>query len=436
MQFGAKITLIALAFSLTGCMQAPDFMSKSKGEPEAEEVTRANSNFTQPEDAPKSEIMETLLNRNSLLPAGTPYAEVADAALAASARSSEAQLRAAKLRAEAKNKNWLPTLGPSISLSTLGDLVAGILVEQVLFDNGRRKAEREFAAADVQVAAVTLSEDLNTRVESAVGLYISALRGDEKAALNERALSRMYEFERIVRGRVEGGVSDRADLRVVEGKINDIESARTTAHEAATAARAELKAMTGQEFDTGFAPLNMGTPPSNARHLSVIKAEAEADRSVAQAKIDRAGLLPGLSAQANVTNSGTSGGLTVDADQPFGFGTPAMLKAIEAARETADRQVAEADEAARRSFSRQSQRLSSYRRQETEAAQLARESRETFRLFQAQFKAGQRTVMDVAAIYEQLVQREQAHVDAKYEVILIQLEMARDLGLLADGDKI
>ena len=436
MQFGAKITLIALAFSLTGCMQAPDFMSKSKGEPEAEEVTRANSNFTQPEDAPKSEIMETLLNRNSLLPAGTPYAEVADAALAASARSSEAQLRAAKLRAEAKNKNWLPTLGPSISLSTLGDLVAGILVEQVLFDNGRRKAEREFAAADVQVAAVTLSEDLNTRVESAVGLYIAALRGDEKAALNERALSRMYEFERIVRGRVEGGVSDRADLRVVEGKINDIESARTTAHEAATAARAELKAMTGQEFGTGFAPLNMGTPPSSARHLSVIKAEAEADRSVAQAKIDRAGLLPGLSAQANVTNSGTSGGLTVDADQPFGFGTPAMLKAIEAARETADRQVAEADEAARRSFSRQSQRLSSYRRQETEAAQLARESRETFRLFQAQFKAGQRTVMDVAAIYEQLVQREQAHVDAKYEVILIQLEMARDLGLLADGDKI
>ena len=436
MQFGAKITLIALAFSLTGCMQAPDFMSKSKGEPEAEEVTRASSNFTQPEDAPKSEIMETLLNRNSLLPAGTPYAEVADAALAASARSSEAQLRAAKLRAEAKNKNWLPTLGPSISLSTLGDLVAGILVEQVLFDNGRRKAEREFAAADVQVAAVTLSEDLNTRVESAVGLYISALRGDEKAALNERALSRMYEFERIVRGRVEGGVSDRADLRVVEGKINDIDSARTTAREAATAARAELKAMTGRDFGTGFTPLTLGTPPADARHLSVIKAQAEADRTVAQAKIDRAGLLPGLSASASVTNSGTSGGLTVDADQPFGFGTPALLKAIEAARETADRQVAEADENARRSYSRQSQRLASFRRQESEAADLARESRETFRLFQAQFKAGQRTVMDVAAIYEQLVQREQAHVDAKYEVILIQLEMARDLGLLADGDKI
>ena len=60
----------------------------------------------------------------------------------------------------------------------------------------------------------------------------------------------------------------------------------------------------------------------------------------------------------------------------------------------------------------------------------------TFDLFEAQFEAGQRSVMDVISIYEQLVQREQAHVDAKYEVILTQLEMARDLGLLADGDKI
>lgn len=44
--------------------------------------------------------------------------------------------------------------------------------------------------------------------------------------------------------------------------------------------------------------------------------------------------------------------------------------------------------------------------------------------------------MDVAAIYEEMVQREQAHVDAKYEVILTQLEMARDQGLLAEGGAI
>ena len=104
------------------------------------------------------------------------------------------------------------------------------LLEQVLFDNGRRKAERAFAAADVEVAAVNLAIDMNTRVETAVGLYVAGLRGDEKAALNTRALSRMGAFERIVIGRVEGGVADLADRRVTEAKrMDDLRSAATTA---------------------------------------------------------------------------------------------------------------------------------------------------------------------------------------------------------------
>ena len=40
------------------------------------------------------------------------------------------------------------------------------------------------------------------------------------------------------------------------------------------------------------------------------------------------------------------------------------------------------------------------------------------------------------AVREELIRREQAHIDAKYEVILIQLELSRDMGLLADGNKI
>ena len=110
------------------------------------------------------------------------------------------------------------------------------------------------------------------------------------------------------------------------------------------------------------------------------------------------------------------------------------MKAIESARETAERQISEAEEDARRNYSRQTRRLASFRRQEAEAATLAQTSRETYRLFQAQFDAGQRSVLDVVSIYEEWVQREQAHIDSKYEVVLIQLELARDLGVLADGD--
>jgi len=194
--------------------------------------------------------------------------------------------------------------------------------------------------------------------------------------------------------------------------------------------------MTGQEFATAPTRLSLGSPPQSSDFLTVLKASAEATRSVAQTKVERAGLLPQISASGSATSEGSGAGLTLDLATPLGLGTPALLKAIESARETAERQVAEAEEDARRNYSRQTQRLASYRRQEGEAAALARTSRETYQLFQSQFDAGQRSVLDVVSIYEEWVQREQAHIDAKYEVVLIQLELARDLGILADGDAI
>ncbi|UWQ82750.1 TolC family protein [Leisingera caerulea] len=430
MQPGRFLCAIAVMCSLSACAQSP-----LSGGPEAAAGDAPRSNFAQSGEA-SSEVIRQLMDRRSLLAEDSAYGQVAAAAIAASSRAAEAELISAKLRAEAASMNWLPTLGPSVSLTELGDLVAGLLIEQVLFDNGRRKAERAFAAADVEVAAVNLSEDMNSRVETAVGLYAAALRGDEKAAYGNRALRRMQDFRRIVQGRVDGGVSDRADLNVVDSKISGIRTATATARDAAATARAELHAMTGQSFPQTPAHLDIRTPPEQVQFLSVLKAGAEADRTIAQAKSGRAGLLPQISAAGNVTTDGSGAGLTLGVGQPLGLGTPAAIQALEASKEAATRQVGEAEEAARRTYSRQIQQIASYRRQEAETAALVRRSRETYELFQKQFEAGQRPVMEVIQVYEELVRREQAFIDAKYEVVLIQLQLARDLGLLADGDKI
>lgn len=434
MQLARPIGALALLCSLSACAEGLPFMG---GQTSTDtDVTRRVSNFEQAEGEATSEVITKLLERRSLLAEDTIYNTVAEAAVAASARASEAELISAKLRAEAEAKNWLPTIGPTVSLTDLGDVVAGLLIQQVLFDNGRRKAERAFAAADVEVAAVNLSIDMNERVENAVGLYLSGLRGDEKAAFNNRALKQMQEFRRIVSGRVDGGLSDQSDLNVVDSKINGMRNARTTAQDAAATARAELTAMTGQSFSEKPGVLDLGTPPSEATFLSVLKSQSVANRSVAEAKIGRSGLLPQIAAAGNLTTDGSGAGLTLDLTEPLGLGTPAALKAIKASEEAARRQIGEAEEDARRAYSRKIQRLASFRRQTTETASLARTSRETYRLFKAQFEAGQRPVMDVVSIYEELVQREQDHIDAKYQVVLIQLELARDMGLLADGDTI
>ena len=431
--------LAVSALALSGCMSdVPGGAMFGKPPQEAEaEVTRQSGALSPTPGQTDSEIIETLLSRQSLLQDRGPFADVARAALNASSRASEAELRSAELRAVAASKNWLPTLGPNISLTSMGDLVTSMLLEQVLFDNGRRKAERAFAAADVEVAAVALSQDMNDRVYTALSLYVTALKGQETAQIDTRALARMREFERIVVGRVNGGVSDRADQRVVEAKINTMRSSQSTAQEVAATAQAELLALTGQTFTADLpGRVRLASPPGGRSMLSVLKAEAEADRSVAEATAARAGLLPGVSATALSEGGDITGGLTASAQTPLGFGTPAQMKAIEASKEAAGRKVGEARETAERDASRLRQRLASFQRQEVEARSLAEQSRVTFGLFERQFEAGQRSVMDVINIYEQLVDREREHVEAKYEVILIQLELARDFGVLADGEAI
>lgn len=431
MVLARRISAVALLCGLTAC-GLPIAGSAPKGDGSG----APRSNFAQDQDAPQSEVISTLMQRRTLLQPGSVYSDVAATALSASARSSEAALVSARLRAEAKSKNWLPGLTPSVSLNDLGDMVANLLLEQVLFDNGRRKAERAFAAADVEVAAVSLSEDMNNRVKTALSLYVAGLRGDEKAAYSHRAIDTMRDFERVVVGRVNGGVSDRSDLNVVQSKISGVQSSMADASDAARTARAELEAMTGRQFPAAPQRLDLNLPPDGSAYLSVLKAKSEAARAVEQATMERAGMLPGVSATGQVGTEGSGAGLLLNLSEPLGLGTPAALQAVDAAKEAALRRIGEVEEEARRDYSREIQRLASYRRQEQEALALSSASRETYALFKAQFEAGQRPVMDVIPIYEELVKREQAYIDAKYEVVLIQLSLAAALGLLADGDKI
>ncbi|MDO7606444.1 MAG: TolC family protein, partial [Loktanella sp.] len=160
--------------------------------PDGEAVSQAPASAldAEMENGGQSEIIQNLLNRRSVLDNG-PFAQVANAVLAANSRAAEADLRAAKLRAEARANNWLPSIGPNVSLTSLGAVVSTMVVEQVLFDNGRKKAERDYAAADVEVAAVTLAQDTNKRVLAGLELYISAQEASARANVNAAAMERM-----------------------------------------------------------------------------------------------------------------------------------------------------------------------------------------------------------------------------------------------------
>ncbi|MEB8386834.1 TolC family protein [Rhodobacteraceae bacterium KMM 6894] len=418
---------------LGGCMGAGDddggivsrFAMKSPEHPQPSAAQK---------EAAASVIIQQLQARRSVLPPAGPYDQVASAVLAANNRTAEAELRAARLRAQAASKNWLPKIGPSISLTSLSDLVANLIVEQVLFDHGRLKAERAFAAADVEVAAVGLADDTNDRVLSALDLYLDVVEGRERAALDARRLKDMSHFEWIMRERVRGGVSDRSDLSVLAQKLGEIRSSLSTSQDSAAVALAELNAMSIAPLDGVSGLSDVQVSPAAAKPLSVLRAEAEMERSIAEARVNRAGLLPGVTASGTVGDT-NDGGINIGGDL-IGLGTGASLKAIEMEKDAAARRVGQTQEDADRALGRLQQRTKALTRQVADATTLTAQAKANLDLFQEQYDAGQRQVMDVVGVYETFAARETSRVGLKYELAKAQLEIARLLGLLADGSRI
>lgn len=421
-----------LVLLVTGCMATDGAKMPSGGIFGSKSVDEQGAVST----GERSGVISQLSDRRSLLPAGGTYDQIAKAVLSSNLAPAEAELRAAKLRAEAQSKNWLPTIGPSLSLTSLGDFVASLVIEQVLFDNGRKKAEREFSVADVEVAAVLLSQDTNERVYDALDLYLSAEEGRDIATQANIALKDMEKFRWIMEQRVAGGVSDLSDLSILNHKISEIKSDRRLGEEKAATAMAELEAM-GAENSKALSGLSaVSVDPEITRDLSVLKAHAEKDRDIARAKIERASNLPGLKATA----TGISGSSDIDAALQttgiFDLGMGARLKAVDATKEAASRKVDLAHESADRRLSTLEKTYVAAKRATGEAENLTRQAKQNLDVFQSQYEAGQRQIMDVVGVYETYARQKRSQIGHKYDAARAQLKMARDMGLLADGAEI
>lgn len=441
----AAVFTVAIG-GLTGCLadtNASSFVSRLKSpvaglavEDSGPKTTAFASTTTSYDDKlnAESDVISSLVARRSALPGGSAYDQVTSAVLAANARSAESELRSARLRAEAASKNWLPTVGPSISLTSLSDVIVNLVVDQVLFDNGRKKGEREFAKADVEVAAVALAQDTNDRAATSLELYLAAAEGREKASLAEKTLEDMAHFEYIMTERVRGGVSDMSDLNIIRQKLSETRASQTAGREATRSAIAELNAMSVQPLQDVRGVTNLSVGASDAQPLSVAKAEAEMTRSIAAAKIERAGNLPGVGLSGTV---GKNGGIALNAGgAQLGFGTGARLRAIEVATESAGRRVSQANEDSNRALRKLESQIAAKTRQASEASGLTGQAKNNLDLFQAQYQAGQRQVMDVVGVYETFARAQEAEVTLKFEAATPRVEMARILGVLADGDLI
>jgi adhesin transport system outer membrane protein len=169
--------------------------------------------------------------------------------------------------------------------------------------------------------------------------------------------------------------------------------------------------------------------------LSVLRAEAEAERDVAEAMVARAGFLPGVVASGTVGGGNTDFAVRLRTEQLWGLGTGAELRALEAEKEAATRRSAQAAEDSDRVVRRLDARLDALARQAIEAGALRDQARANLDLFQRQYDGGQRQVMDVVGVYETFAERQARALAVTYELARARLELAAHLGVLAEGSR-
>ena len=422
-----------IAMMASGCMEGTPFpVGRSAFSPATAALVAGKPGTT----AETSAIIANLSGRVSVLPASGAYAQVAEAVLRDAKGTAKAELRVARLTAQATSKNWLPQIGPSLSLTRLGDLAAELLISQALWDNGAKRAEREAAAADVEVAAVTLSTEMNDTVAEGLKAYVNALKARDQAAVADRSAAKLNDFNAIMRIRVEGGLSDGTEARVLAQKLSEMRAMAQADRDTAAAAMAQLRAMTAAPLD-GLAGMNdLALPEPLPGALTVTKSRAEATRAEAEARMRRAGHLPKLGAEARVGSTETDVGLTVGIDQMLGFGTKAQLEAVEAAREAAAARVARAEQADTQEVASLRAKIAALEAKEARDGAVVAETGAGLDMFTEQYRMGRRSLMDLVNMYESYAQMAHAQAGLKYDIALIKLEIARKHGILVDGSSI
>jgi len=87
-------------------------------------------------------------------------------------------------------------------------------------------------------------------------------------------------------------------------------------------------------------------------------------------------------------------------------------------------------------LARLNSQLAAKERQAAEAASLTRQAKANLDLFQQQYGAGRRQVMDVVGVYETFAARQASEITLTFEARRLAVEIARLQGVLATGTAI
>ncbi|AWI84367.1 hypothetical protein CEW88_12145 [Alloyangia pacifica] len=232
-RLGCGIALVAL---LPGCMQVYTNAGSDPVGTTAPQAMRLRADG-------RGKVIGTLAQRPGAILPGTPYAAIARAVLEGGGFRSVSELRLAWLRGKADELDWLPDLGPHLSLAVLAHMSQSVQSRPERFDTPRKQAERDLALAEIDQAALTLVDGANGQVFEAIGHHLDAEEAHARADLLEAAYRDVASLDWPIARAVAAGLVPAQRLQELRARVAWLRAERVDAGAEAQRARSELAAM-------------------------------------------------------------------------------------------------------------------------------------------------------------------------------------------------
>lgn len=369
------------------------------------------------------------------------YLKIASAVHGSRGYAEEALMRSNEHKLAAHKYSLLPQVTPTASVDHDGEPIAELRVEQVLYDSGRYKATRQALLGDQAKTEADLALQRNARIAEAILTYIDFHYARDASAASGQTAELFERFGRQARLRIEDGLGDVSEKDLFELKLLEAQADQQNFDQQAQTNQRKLRRLANIDMPDEK-PQRFAGDFAHELAPSVRKAAAEKDHAAAGVALEKAQWLPtvALGGSIGVDRHGfetdtAEGRVSVSVSKPLSWGMGSSLKSSqseleatrlrydETVRDVTDRLAVlqlEIDHA-----SNKIERL----------AKVAQASETRLGRFEDQFLTGAASLVEAVGLVETYKKSKMNLVEAHYDILRAELEMAKIAGALHTGNQ-
>lgn len=378
---------------------------------------------------------------------GTMKASIAVAlSYSADIRAAEALRDQSEVNVSIARSGYMPSLQSSLESGTGSNYDYRLALTQPIYDFGRTGAKVAGAQAGKNIAHERLRGTQEQVALEMAQAYIAIKRFEALASAARENIAVHKNFVKLASERAQGGVADSTEEQLAEIQLSEASSTLEDVEGNLRAARSNFYSLTGYQAGklsdvvrldlSAYTPNALDIPNRLAQAPAVKLARAQEEQALRTVDEEKASLLPTLSAEVyyrdgeNRSDSRTGAGLKIVGPTLNGLSNFQRVSALNKAANS----YRWSSEAARRKITLQ---LNLYRDQVptlTEQARLLNtqsvKSVKLRKLYESQFMIGTRDFNDLINIQNDISNLDNRIVNASYDAIQIEYNVASQLGEL------